>query len=67
MLAACASSPEERARKLHQTEKSWQATAWLVTDLRNQGAVPGEYVRQTLEAASQELEKARRNAGQPTQ
>jgi hypothetical protein len=61
-LAACSSSPSEQGRKLHQTEQSWEATVRLTTELSQRGAVPAEYARQTLEAARQELAKARRKA-----
>jgi hypothetical protein len=62
LLAGCGGSKAEQARKLRQTEQSWEATARLTTELRQRGAVPAEYVRQTLEAAEQELQKTRQKA-----
>ena len=62
VLAACSSSPTEQTRKLHQTKQSWESTVRLTTELSQKGAVPAEYARQTLDAARQELEKARRKA-----
>jgi hypothetical protein len=59
ILVACRGSPSEQARKLQQTQQSWEATARLTAELRQKGAVPGEYARQTLDAARQELDKAR--------
>jgi hypothetical protein len=60
LLAACRGSPSEQARKLHQSQQSWEATVRLTAELRNKRAVPAEYARQTLDAARQELEKAHR-------
>jgi uncharacterized lipoprotein YbaY len=62
MLAACKSSPSEQARELDQTQRSWEATVRLTTMLRQRGALPAEYARQTLDAAQEELEKTRRKA-----
>jgi hypothetical protein len=62
LLAACRDSPSEQARKLHQTRQSWEATARLTTGLLHSGAVPAKYARQTLDAASEELEKTRQKA-----
>jgi hypothetical protein len=62
LLAACSSSPGKQADKLRQTQQSWERTARLTTELWQKGALPSEYVRQTLEAAKQELDKARRSA-----
>ena len=62
LLAACRGSPSEQARKLHQTQQSWEATARLTKELLQRGAVPAEYARQTLDAARQELEKTRQKA-----
>jgi hypothetical protein len=62
LLAACRASPSEQARKLRQTQESWEATARLTTELSQRGAVPAKYARQTLNAAGQELEKTRRKA-----
>jgi hypothetical protein len=62
LLAACRGSPREQARKLNQTQKSWEATARLTTELLQRNAVPAKYARQTLEAATQELEKSRQKA-----
>jgi hypothetical protein len=62
LLAACRDSPSEQARKLRQTQQSWEATARLTTEVSQRGAVPAKYARQTLDAARQELEKARRKA-----
>jgi hypothetical protein len=67
LLAACKGSPREEARKLHQTQESWQATVQLTTELRQRGSVPPKYARQTLEAAQQELEKTRRKTQEPSQ
>jgi hypothetical protein len=61
LIAACGSK-EDQARKLRQTEQSWEATARLTTELRQRGAVPAEYARQTLAAAEQELQKTRQKA-----
>ena len=61
-LAACTDSPSEQARKLHQTQQSWEATARLTTELLHSGAVPAKYARQTLDAARQGLEKTRQKA-----
>jgi hypothetical protein len=60
LLGACRGSPSDQARKLHQTQRSWEAMARLTAELRQKGAVPAEYARQTLDAAKQELDKARR-------
>jgi hypothetical protein len=62
LLAACRNSPSEEARKLHQTQQSWEATARLTKEMLQRGAVPAEYARQTLNAARQELEKTRQKA-----
>jgi hypothetical protein len=62
LLAACVGSPSAQARKLHQTQQSWEATARLTTELSQRGAVPAEYARQALDAARQELEKTRQKA-----
>ena len=61
-LAACGGSSTEQARKLRETQESWEATARLTTELRQRRALPEEYARQTLDVAAQELEKARRKA-----
>jgi hypothetical protein len=66
VLAACHGSPSEQARKLQQTEKSWEVTAQLTTELQQRGAVPEVYARQTLEAANEELEKSRKKSEQPS-
>lgn len=60
LLGACRGSPSEQARELHQTQKSWEATARLTTELWQRGAVPETYARQALDAVRQELDKARR-------
>jgi hypothetical protein len=60
LLAACSGSPSDQARKLRQTEESWKATAELTAELRQGGAVPDVYARQTLEATKEELEKTRK-------
>ena len=65
--AAVAQNLSEQARKLHQTQRSWEATARLTTELLRGGAVPAEYARQTLDAARQELEKTRQKAKQLSQ
>jgi hypothetical protein len=62
LLAACSGSPSEQTRKLYRTQQSWEATVRLTTELSQRGAVPAKYTRQTLDAARQELEKARRKA-----
>jgi hypothetical protein len=62
LLAACTGSPSEQARKLHQAQQSWEATARLTTELLHRGAVPAKYARQTLDAAGQGLEKTRQKA-----
>jgi hypothetical protein len=62
MLAACKGSPNEQADKLRHTQQSWERTARLTTELWQRGAVPSEYARQTLDAAREELDKARRSA-----
>jgi hypothetical protein len=67
LLAACSGSPSEQARKLHQTQRSWEATARLTKEMLQRGAVPAEYARQTLDAASEELEKTRQQAEQLSQ
>jgi predicted translin family RNA/ssDNA-binding protein len=67
VLAACGGSPSEQARKLHETQQSWEETTRLTTELWRSGAVTDVYARQTLEAASQELEKVRRKAEQLSQ
>jgi hypothetical protein len=67
LLATCSGSPSEQARKLHQTQQSWEATARLTTELLRRGALPAEYARQTLDAARQELEKNRQKAKQLSQ
>jgi outer membrane biogenesis lipoprotein LolB len=64
LLVACGSSPSEQARKLRQTQQSWKATVQLTKELRERDAVPAEYAEQTLAAAEQELDKARRKAKQ---
>jgi hypothetical protein len=61
-LAACGGSPSKEARKLRQTQESWEGTAQLTTELWKRGALPEEYARQTLDVAAQELEKTRRKA-----
>jgi hypothetical protein len=58
-LAACRGSPGEQARKLQQSKRSWEMTAGLAAELRQRGAVPEVYARQTLDAAKEELEKTR--------
>jgi hypothetical protein len=67
LLAACRNSPSEEARKLQQTQQSWEATARLTKEMLQRGAVPAEYARQTLDAATQELEKTRQKAEQLSQ
>jgi uncharacterized lipoprotein YmbA len=67
LLAACSGSPSEQARKLHQTQQSWEATERLTKEMLQRGAVPAEYARQTLDAARQELEKTRQKAEQLSQ
>jgi hypothetical protein len=62
LLAACGDSPESKARKLYQTQQSWEATAQLTTEMLQKGAVPETYARQSLDAVRQELEKTRRKA-----
>jgi hypothetical protein len=62
LVVACASSKEDQARKLHQTQESWQATGRLTTELRQRGALPEKYVRQSLEAMREELDKTIRKA-----
>jgi hypothetical protein len=62
LLAACSGSPGEQAAKLRQKQQSWESTERLTTELSQKGALPAEYVRQALEAARQELDKARRDA-----
>jgi outer membrane PBP1 activator LpoA protein len=57
LLAACGGSSESTARKLRQTQESWQATVQLTSELRQRDAVPEEYARQTLDAAREELDK----------
>jgi hypothetical protein len=61
-LLACGDSAESKARELEQTQKSWNATVHLTTELRQRGAVPSDYARQTMDAAQEELEKSRRKA-----
>jgi Tfp pilus assembly protein PilP len=63
-LAACKDSASQQAQELDQTQRSWEATVRLTTMLRQRGAVPAEYARQTLDAAREELEKTRRKAQQ---
>ena len=67
VLVACGGSPNEQVRKLHETQQSWDETTRLTTELWRSGAVPAIYARQTLEAASQELEKVRRKLEQLSQ
>ena len=62
LLAACSGSPSEQARKLHQTQQSWEATERLTKEMLQRGAVPAKYAWQTLDAARQELEKTRQKA-----
>jgi hypothetical protein len=62
LLTACRGSPSEQARKLHQTQQSWETTARLTNELLQRGAVPAKYARQTLDAARQELERTRQKA-----
>jgi hypothetical protein len=62
LLLACRGSPSEQARKLQQTQHSWEVTARLTAELSQRGAVPAKYARQTLDVARQELENARRKA-----
>jgi putative membrane protein len=64
LLAACKGSPNEQVRKLQQTQESWEATAQVTRELRQHGAVPEVYARQTLEAAEEELEKIRKKSEQ---
>jgi hypothetical protein len=61
LLTACRASPHEQIDKLFQTERSWEETARLTTELWQRGAVPAEYARQTLAAAREELDQARRS------
>jgi len=62
VLAACSGSPSEQARKLYQTQQSWETTARLTTELLQAGVVPAKYARKTLDAARQELVKTREKA-----
>jgi exonuclease VII small subunit len=62
VLSACGGSPSDQARKLQETQASWDATVQLTSDLWHRGAVPSEYAHQTLDAAEQELEKTRQKA-----
>jgi hypothetical protein len=61
-LAACGGSSSREARKLRQTEESWEATAQLTTELWKRRALPDQYARQTLDVTAQELEQTRRKA-----
>jgi exonuclease VII small subunit len=67
LLTACRASPHEQIDKLSQTQRSWEETTRLTTELWQRGAVPAEYARQTLDAARQELDKARRSVEQLSQ
>jgi putative membrane protein len=62
LLVACQGSPDEQARKLQQSKESWQTTAQMTRELRQAGAVPAVYARQTLQAAKEELEKNRKKS-----
>jgi putative membrane protein len=64
LLAACKGSPSEQAQHLQQSQQSWQATVQTTTELRQRGAVPEVYARQTVEAAKEELEKNRKKSEQ---
>jgi hypothetical protein len=64
LLAACGSSPAEQARKIKETEESWQATVRLTAELRGRYAVPEVYARQTRDAAEAELAKAHKKRQQ---
>jgi putative membrane protein len=56
LLAGCAGSPKEAARKLQQTQASWEATVRLSGELRQRNMVPERYARQTIDVAKEELE-----------
>ena len=58
LLAGC-SSAEQKIERTNQTIQSWKATAQLTSQLRERGAVPEQYARQTFEAAAQEMATAR--------
>jgi hypothetical protein len=58
LLAGC-SSAEQKTERTNQTIQSWKATVQLTSQLRESGAVPEQYARQTLDVAAQELEMAR--------
>jgi hypothetical protein len=60
-LVGC-SSAGQKAQRNRETAQSWEATARLTEQLRERGAVPEPYARQVLEAAVQELERARRSS-----
>jgi hypothetical protein len=57
LLAGCAGAPNEPARKLQQTQASWEATTGLTAELRQRDMVPERYARQTIDMAKEELEK----------
>jgi hypothetical protein len=66
-LLACGDSAESKARELQQTQKSWKATVQLTAELRQRGAVPSNYARQTMDAAQDELEKSGRTTPERSQ
>ena len=67
LLVSCGGSKQEEAKKLEQKASSWHATVELTSELRQRGAVPDEYARQTLQAAEQELQKNQQKADQLSQ
>jgi putative membrane protein len=58
LLLGCGRSKQEQFQKLEQQASSWQATIQLTNELQGRGALPEEYVRQTLERAERELQRS---------
>ncbi len=66
-LAACSrSSSHEKLLKSLQTVQSWTATAQMVGETWQQGAVPDAYAEQTLKKSQEEIARETKDLTEPS-
>jgi hypothetical protein len=66
-ITACHSSPEKEQETLRRELRSWEATARLVDELSEGGALPRVYLRQISEAIAQGKQKVAQQTAKSAQ